>query len=287
MMTTALNKYQKNNTTDNGSVKYALKPYTEKQIENWSNSKNIVVYSSDMQFRSFCNEALENNSFKKKMYFGAVPNSLANKIKLETGIETENLNCCIRADEIRKILKNSHGSEIGENLRGQRPITIDDILSIPYILQNADTIRKSDKLYEGKPVIEFVKEYNGKTTVISYVSKKHNDLSVQTMYAGKKNRSLATTPSGENSLSHTPEALSGTTSTNNVSQSDTNVNNNSMQDKPKYSLKDSDGNELSKQQQEYFKDSKVRDENGNLLVMYHGTPNNFTVFKNNKDIRIL
>lgn len=43
---------------------------------------------------------------------------------------------------------------------------------------------------------------------------------------------------------------------------------------------DSEGNELSQAQQEYFADSKVRDEEGNLLVMYHGTPNaGFTVFK--------
>ena len=42
---------------------------------------------------------------------------------------------------------------------------------------------------------------------------------------------------------------------------------------------DSDGNTLTKEQQEYFKDSKVRDENGNLKVMYHGTNSpNFTVF---------
>lgn len=47
----------------------------------------------------------------------------------------------------------------------------------------------------------------------------------------------------------------------------------------KHSLKDSDGNTLSKGQQEYFKDSKARDENGNLLVLYHGTENaGFTIF---------
>ena len=39
----------------------------------------------------------------------------------------------------------------------------------------------------------------------------------------------------------------------------------------KYSLSDSDGKQLSKEQQEYFKDSKMRDENGNLKVMYHGS----------------
>lgn len=40
----------------------------------------------------------------------------------------------------------------------------------------------------------------------------------------------------------------------------------------KFSMKDSEGRELSKEQAETFKDSKVRDAAGNLLVMYHGTP---------------
>ena len=47
----------------------------------------------------------------------------------------------------------------------------------------------------------------------------------------------------------------------------------------RYSERDSEGNGLTKDQIEYFKNSKVRDENGNLKVMYHGTENaSFTVF---------
>lgn len=46
----------------------------------------------------------------------------------------------------------------------------------------------------------------------------------------------------------------------------------------KYSLIDNQNRELSKEQQEYFKDSKVRDKDGNLLTMYHGTNNDFTIF---------
>lgn len=43
--------------------------------------------------------------------------------------------------------------------------------------------------------------------------------------------------------------------------------------------RDSDGRQLSEGQREYFKDSVVRDADGNLLVMYHGTPNGvFTEF---------
>ena len=43
--------------------------------------------------------------------------------------------------------------------------------------------------------------------------------------------------------------------------------------------KDSLGNELSAEQQEYFKDSAVRDKKGNLLVLYHGTTADFNTFK--------
>lgn len=51
----------------------------------------------------------------------------------------------------------------------------------------------------------------------------------------------------------------------------------------KYSREiDSAGNELTEAQVEYFKDSKVRDENGNLYVVYHGSGNKFTEFKHSK-----
>lgn len=42
---------------------------------------------------------------------------------------------------------------------------------------------------------------------------------------------------------------------------------------------DNEGNPLTAKQNDYFKDSKVRDENGNLLVVYHGTPERFNIFK--------
>ena len=51
----------------------------------------------------------------------------------------------------------------------------------------------------------------------------------------------------------------------------------------KFSLDvDSDGNKLTQQQAEYFKNSKVRDEDGNLLKVYHGTSESFTVFDKTK-----
>ncbi len=46
----------------------------------------------------------------------------------------------------------------------------------------------------------------------------------------------------------------------------------------RYSVIDSTGRELTPEQSEYFKNSKVRDKNGNLLVMFHNTNADFTVF---------
>lgn len=54
--------------------------------------------------------------------------------------------------------------------------------------------------------------------------------------------------------------------------------------KPQFSLKatDSTGRKLSEQQQEFFKDSKVRDDEGNLRPMYQGGAGGFTVFDRKK-----
>ena len=48
----------------------------------------------------------------------------------------------------------------------------------------------------------------------------------------------------------------------------------------KFSMSDTEGNDLTEEQQAYFADSKVRDDEGRLMVMYHGTPSgNYEKFK--------
>lgn len=46
----------------------------------------------------------------------------------------------------------------------------------------------------------------------------------------------------------------------------------------KITTMDNKGRKLSKEQQEYFKDSKILDRNGLLLTLYHGTNNDFNIF---------
>lgn len=52
--------------------------------------------------------------------------------------------------------------------------------------------------------------------------------------------------------------------------------------KEKFSLRDSAGNALTAEQQEFFKDSQVRDDDGRLKVMYRGGNGDFTVFDRRK-----
>ena len=74
---------------------------------------------------------------------------------------------------------------------------------------------------------------------------------------------------------------------NKISSSTNIISTNTEKSQEKFSKKltnvvDSDGNKLSEAQAEFFKDSKVRDEDGNLLKVYHGTSESFTVFDKTK-----
>jgi len=167
------------------AVMYTLGKYTKHQRKNWAQSKRIVIYESESQLREFIKHARENSKPpSKKMYFGTIPENLAERIKKDTGAEVKGYNVSISEDEIRKIFK-QHGKETTEAPRGQRAITEADIASIPKIIQNPDKIVLDSKLRNGKPAIHFIKTINGRTTVVSYVSDRHNDLTVQTLYSGK------------------------------------------------------------------------------------------------------
>lgn len=216
------NRANKNAAENGDGAKYSLRSYSEQQLRNWENSKRIVVYSSDAQLRKFIKDARAGKIGGRKMYFGMVPQNLAQKIMSETGINVDGYNCSLSAYEIQKIFKD-HGNAATERLRGQRAVTEDDVAAIPEILQNADTIVPSDKKYNGKPAIQFTKNGNGRVNLVAVVSNKHLDLFVQTMYAGIKKGNLAT-PTGEQAPINTPEASRSTVSINSIRSSSENSN---------------------------------------------------------------
>ena len=184
----------------------------------------------------------KDNTFSKKMYFGAIPKEMATDILRETGINVAGYNCSISGNEIRKILK-KHGDEKQEKLQGQRAIIDDDFLSIPRLLETAETIRLSEETYEGKPAIIFTSKVNGEISVVAVVSNKHLDLFVQTMYAKNKKGNLAT-PTVVQATVFTPEAPRGTVSTGTITQPEDSVNQYSdsrkAEDGAKFSIKETE-----------------------------------------------
>ena len=54
--------------------------------------------------------------------------------------------------------------------------------------------------------------------------------------------------------------------------------NDGIPNKSTFTNKNNLGNDLTPQQEEYFQDSKVRDENGNLMIMYHSSNADFDIF---------
>lgn len=205
---TALATAENKNAAGDGDAKMmAFDNYSRVQIENWKDSKNIIVFSDHKQLEKFISDAKNGKLGSQKIYFGKISSQLAERIKNSTGLNVNGYNCTLAAYEIQKIFKN-HGNEKTESPRGQRAITEEDIALIPKIVSKADSIKLSGE-WNGKPVIDFKMTDGGTITVSAYVSAKHLDLRVQTMFAGKNKKSLAT-PIGEQAPINTPEANSGT-----------------------------------------------------------------------------
>ncbi len=212
---------------------YSLDEYSTAQIKNWENSKRIIVYSSRSQLSEFIKKSLNDNLYTGKLYFGIVGEKLSTRIKNDTGYDFYGRNVTLRADNVRKTIKD-HGSEKSEKPRGQRSITQEDFALIPNIIGEPDEIIKST--YNNRPAAEFVKRIDGsKITVIAVDSGGSLDLYVQTMYAGIKKGSIASMANAE-ALTKTPEATTGTAPNDSIFSEDENVNRYSVDDNLEYEL---------------------------------------------------
>ena len=203
------------------NYEYSLDDYSAAQLDNWRNSKRIVIFKNGEQVVEFVKKAITDKSFVSKIYFGIVGEKLANRIKADTGYDFSGKNVALRADNIRKITKD-HGNEIKERSRGQRAVMPNDYALIPQVIGEPDEIRKAT--YKNREAAIFVKNIDGsKISVVAVDSGGSLDLFVQTMYAGAKKESIANMANAD-ALTTTPEATVGTAPIDKVSQTDTIVN---------------------------------------------------------------
>lgn len=118
--------------------------------------------------------------------------------------------------------------------------------------------------------VAYFEDHDGQYYRISFVSALNGNEETAYSIGNIQKRKKPTT--GNGSSTRESGALNGDRlSTDSISRSAENVK--------RYSLKeDSEGRELTEQQQEYFKDSKAVDGAGRLLKLYHQTDGVFTVF---------
>lgn len=203
------------------NYEYSLDDYSAAQLDNWRNSKRIVIFKNGEQVVEFVKKAITDKSFVSKIYFGIVGEKLANRIKADTGYDFSGKNVTLRADNIRKITKD-HGNEIKERSRGQRAVMPNDYALIPQIIGEPNEIRKAT--YKNREAAIFVKNIDGsKLSVVAVDSGGSLDLFVQIMYAGTKKESIANMANAD-ALTTTPEATVGTAPDDKISQTDKKVN---------------------------------------------------------------
>ena len=191
-----------------------------------------------------------------------------NKDAVDIRIATKNASFRNEKGKRRNVLKELYNKYSGFTIKQEAVVLIDELIANAKFESPSQAKHKHGWL-----------DNNGK-----------NDWDIWTVFIQEKNKSvweatlnIANTTNGEKILydigpiKMVEQASKSAKSTTNpiILNSDKDVN-------TKISTKDSTGRELSEGQQKYFKDSKVRDDNGNLLVMYRGDSNEFTVFDRKK-----
>lgn len=203
--------------------------YTEKEIKNIESSK-ITVAKSNEDIINFVNSSKKIPS-NRKMYLGKIKENVSNYIKEKFNINIGNYNISLKTDAIRHT-ENNHTNAKKENLRGQVPLIAEDFANIPKIINEPDNVSIEGKTHQGKPVIKFEKNIDGNNVVVTYVSDKHNNLELQTMYKFKNEKKLnpATVSNELNSLNRTSETDNGTDSfiNNSVPQNNNFVKNDTI-----------------------------------------------------------
>lgn len=252
--------------------------------------RNIAIKEEQEKIKKELHNRIQNailsRNSRKNTYLGNVSNAVVKKVKSLFGIDITNRTHLLADNDIRHMIK-QHGNPEIETARGQIAITSKDIEKIPDILNNYDNIVKGTENKEGN-TIRYIKKYSDNVSYVVEVIPTANDttLYVKTMWKkaiNNKKEAVALTNSN-NTPSSTSKTRGNLASSNSIAQNNTNVKDNSVRAEKisttnKY---DNQGRTLTKQQQEYFKTSKVRDEKDNLLTLYHGSSNQFTIFDQNR-----
>ena len=168
--------------------------YDKREITNHSNSKRILIDGVNICYDDFLEIAFNQingncRTIDKTLYLGKIGKKLSQKFKMISGLN-ENLfdyHLSIGLDGINHTL-NKHGKK-SEIKRGQKPITINDIRTIPIILLNSEVIIYMGKSKDNRKKYKFISKNNdGSYNLIDFVNDNRKQLGFQSLYIIKKTK---------------------------------------------------------------------------------------------------
>lgn len=249
-------------TWDKSKIKAILKDHPEMTIDVIKKvpqviENPIIVMQSKTRINSITvlGEVTADNELPVMVAMHLQPEGKSGRImdmiKISNSYTRSNTQGLIDTSDILYVEPNKNRTDNWLSAFGlQLPVGLTNYGSIDRVTYYDDTVNKMENENSGKTAFEAAFEKAG-------INKKRNS------------------PNTAGNESSTNTARDGSASNNIIPQSSKNTTKKSLKVEL---LEDSLGRKLSETQMEYFKDSKVRDENGALKVMYHGTPDDFTVF---------
>ena len=132
-------------------------------------------------FKNFIQNAVNNKSYNKRLYAGQVSEELAMVInKLYPQYKVDNFLFIINSREINHSI-NKHGVENVK--KDEIPVTKEDLLLIPEILNNPDNISKSPyKDFSNRDALFFEKIIGDNARIVMGIAKRKNALIFDTFY---------------------------------------------------------------------------------------------------------
>ena len=163
-----------------------LVPLTEQDEVRLSTGKNNIIARTFQDIVSFVKRARSKKGGPERLYMGTIPDSAAELIRSETGINVFGYTAILPGDSVQHIFKN-HGTASTENSRGQRAVTENDIALIPEVLSSPDRVFLSqDTDVLGRSVLLLEKQIGDTYVTAQAVTDGRHALTTNSLWIQKK-----------------------------------------------------------------------------------------------------
>lgn len=277
------------NTDERYALPEALKSlgeYDATRIRHIESSGKDRVVRDYNEIKDFIKRSKSNPPFER-LHIGIISDKTAALVKARTGEDITGYDFVLASNFVFHIY-DSHGNEATEAPRGQKAVddvNIENIIEA--VIAPDDVSLVSDST---GTALRFEKFLEGRNVAITITSTKKSTLTLKSAWIINEKSGGRTPSANANALAGTPEANSRSSTNNSITEnveksnpSDENSSKNPLKKRFALPETDSEGSSLSPEQREFFADTKVLDENGNLMPVYHGTMSGaFTVFDASK-----